>query len=491
MEERDFSAWTRVEGNRTLQNTCDMSGKQQSRKFKWLMLSSAAFTVLSLVVLLSVYRPDETFWFSTRYHQAPSESQLPPQPTACPRCEGEQIASTGQMVEVNQTKTLLIASYQEHRTKEKEVRVLAVALRRESVSYRCLLCCQNQLHTSTGVSYIHKDHFDFAYGTADIMCPIPPGCESPSHVAVISEKGNNAPENLTQTFLEVKNQEQKKDSFQYHFTTCISTMFNFTNVLQLVQSLEALQLLGVDRVVIYQTNNSPETQRVLDYYTHKGLVEVIPWSLSRFLKLSRGFLPEHDPGDIHYFGQIPALNDCLYRYMYQTKYMALHDIDELILPQSVNSWSELLPLLEKKYGADKCYMFENNVFPNTVHRPPPGAVVESPQSWQFVPGMNILSHLYHEPIISDTHYSNFKILVNPRAVFSPSVHGLLSSQNGCSWVDRNVARMYHTRGPRQPKLTPDKLIYDGRLLHYSVRFTPTVTTVLMESGLLPADLDSM
>lgn len=31
-----------------------------------------------------------------------------------------------------------------------------------------------------------------------------------------------------------------------------------------------LQLLGVNRVAIYKTSNSPEIQRILDYYTHKG-----------------------------------------------------------------------------------------------------------------------------------------------------------------------------------------------------------------------------
>lgn len=52
--------------------------------------------------------------------------------------------------------------------------------------------------------------------------------------------------------------------------------------------------------------------------------------------MSRSWLPEHGPGEIHYFGQIPVLHDCLYRYMYQSRYVALHDIDELILPQSVD-----------------------------------------------------------------------------------------------------------------------------------------------------------
>uniref|UniRef100_A0A8C4ENU6 Glycosyltransferase family 92 protein n=1 Tax=Dicentrarchus labrax TaxID=13489 RepID=A0A8C4ENU6_DICLA len=308
----------------------------------------------------------------------------------------------------------------------------------ETVAYRCLLCCHDQLYISEGVSNIHADHFGFAYGTSTVQ-----KCDC-QNVSVVLFCGHlDKPD---KEFLTVNNQKAINDSFPYNFTVCLSTMFDFTNVLQLVQGLEMLQLLGVNRVVIYKTSNSPEIKHVLDYYTQKGLVEVIPWSMSRFLNVSQGWLPEHGPGDLHYFGQIPALSDFIYRYMYQSRYVALQDIDELILPH----WSELLPLLEKKYVSDKCYMFENNVFPNTITLPPPTSETLPPQSrccpgWQNVSGVNILAHLYQEPIIKETHYSNFKIIVNPRAVFIPTVHGLLDSLHGCSWVDRNIARMYHTR----------------------------------------------
>ncbi|XP_028275145.1 uncharacterized protein LOC114444619 [Parambassis ranga] len=343
---------------------------------------------------------------------------------------------------------------------------------------------------------MNTDHFGFAYGTADIMCPVPSGCEAPSRITVTSAAGSSdgteAPQatfsepQVDREFLEVKNQNVKSDAFPYNFTICLSTMFDFTNVLQFVQSLEMMQLLGVDRVVVYKTSCSPETQRILDYYTHKGLVEVIPWSLSRYLNVSRSFVPSLGPGDLHYFGQIAALNDCLYRYMYRSRYVALQDMDELILPQSVSSWSELLPQLEQKYGVDRCYMFENNVFPNTIKRPPPNPPTLL-ASWLNVSGVDILSHLYQEPIIPETHYSNFKIIVNPRAVFTATVHGVLHSQHGCSWVDRNMVRMYHTRGPRQPHLKPEQLIYDGRLLDYSARLIPAVSAVLKENGLLEED----
>ena len=65
-------------------------------------------------------------------------------------------------------------------------------------------------------------------------------------------------------------------------------------------------------------------------------MEVIPWTISSHLNVSASWLPDGSPSQIHYYGQVPALNDCVYRYMYQTRYIALHDMDELILPQQVD-----------------------------------------------------------------------------------------------------------------------------------------------------------
>ncbi|CAJ1066322.1 uncharacterized protein LOC127363141 [Xyrichtys novacula] len=413
---------------------------------------------------------------------------------------------------VKGTKTLLVSAYQEHRTGKKgvskeswvpsptdlthwahflllcyQVRVNAVALRSQRASYVCSLCCHGKLYITEGLQRIHQDHFGFAYGMAHILCDLPLHCKTASYIAVTSAAAS-AENNVTE-FFEVRNQEAKSGSFPYNFTTCFSTMFNFNNLLQLVQSLEMLQLLGVDRVVIYKTSYSPEVKHLLNYYIQKGYVEVIDWPMIRYLNVSQSWRPDLSPGDIHYYGQIAALNDCVYRYMYKSKYVALHDPDELILPQSVNSWLELLPLLEKRYGKDKCYKFENNVFHNNIMLPPPSFQTLPPESrWQKVSGVNILAHLYREPVNgSNVALTNFKIIVNPRVVFEATVHGLLSPGGICYMVDRKVARMYHTRQPMQKGLKPEQLIYDGRLLNYSPQLTSAVNTVLTESGLLPQD----
>ncbi|XP_054598291.1 uncharacterized protein [Nothobranchius furzeri] len=351
------------------------------------------------------------------------------------------------LVRVRGTKTLLISAYLEHQTNKKKVRVISIALRSEKAAFRCHLLCRGKLLISDGAIDFHKDHFGFPYGTADIMCPLPPGCETPTNISLTS--AGSKPEELDQLgpgFLEIQNQKSVTDSFRYNFTVCFSAMYNFTNVLQLVQSLEMLQLLGVNRVVLYKTNCSADTQRVLDSYTEKGLVEVIPWSLSKYLNVSRRAFPNKSPGDLHYFGQIAALNDFLYRYRYRSRYVALHDVDELILPQSVDRWLELLPLLEKTLGADKCYQFENHWFPVEFELPPPKSqTLPRQDQWKNISGVNILTHLYREPPPTKPTFNNFKIIVNPRAVSRVTVHGALNSVKGCVWVDRNVAHMYHVR----------------------------------------------
>uniref|UniRef100_UPI003AAFC590 uncharacterized protein n=1 Tax=Centroberyx gerrardi TaxID=166262 RepID=UPI003AAFC590 len=465
------------------------------RSFRRLMYLSPVITILSLTLLLWNYRPARTIKFWSQYYQPTSLAQIPVQrtlPTGSGPGRQDPHGQKVPLVAVNGTHTLLVSAYLEHRTNRREVHVIAVVLRSETVAYRCLLCCQGQCHISAGDASTHMDHFGFAYGTATILCPLPSGCETPSHIAVTSVAAADS-EDKGEVFLEVLNQEARSDSFPHTFTVCLSTMFNFTNVLQLVQSMEVLKLLGVSRVVVYKTSCSPDTQRLLDYYIHTGFMEVIPWSkLSKLLNVSPGWQREIDPGDLHYYGQIPALNDCVYRYMYQSKYLALHDMDELILPQSVDSWREMLPLLEQKHGADFGYMFENAVFPNTIKLPPPTShTPQHPQSscctgWQGVSGVNILAHLYHEPL-NQKEFSNFKIIINPRAVFAPTVHGLLNSQKGCVRVDSNVALMYHTRPPVQTKLTTDQLVYDDRLLGYSVRLILAVNKVLRETGLMPED----
>ena len=107
------------------------------------------------------------------------------------------------------------------------------------------------------------------------------------------------------------------------------------------------------------------------------------------------------------------------------------------------SWAELLPLLELEYGPAHSFMFQNYVFPTSVPGTAPSSETRPPACWQEVEGVNILDHLYHEPM--DSMWNNYKILVDPRIVVRPTVHGLLDPTHVHVMVPSSVARMYHTR----------------------------------------------
>ena len=357
---------------------------------------------------------------------------------------------TNPLVHVSDSRTYLVSSYMEHRSEHSQIRTIAIVKREEKPSYSCMFCCDEELQNSSARYEIHSDHFGFDYGTADILCSVPENCLMPSHIAIYT-----GPLRGQKPVLPIRNQQERQESFPYQFTVCISVMYDYTNVMQLVQTLEMFRLLGAQHVAIYKSSCNAATQRVLDYYVQAGFVEIIPWPITKYINVSRGWRHSVSPGDLHYFGQIAALNDCVYRFMYQTQYVVLPDLDEIIVPLTVDTWTELLPLLEQQYGRHLSFEFENHVFRNTVS----GRNAKCPNA-----------------------FNNYKVIVNPRMVYRTTVHGLLRADCKGVRVDRDVARIYHIRAPWRQDVTDDKLIQDERLWDYAPRLVPAVSDVLKKTS---------
>ncbi|MCI4379451.1 hypothetical protein PGIGA_G00228380 [Pangasianodon gigas] len=381
------------------------------------------------------------------------------------------------IIKVNNLKTYVVSSYIEHREEVKMIRTITIMFRSENAEYHCLLCCNGQ-NVSVPATYdIHSDHFGFEYGTADVTCQVPKKCTKPTHVAITSQtsKEDRSLQDI-HAFQPVRNQEERKD-FPYNFTVCISVMYDYDNVLELVQAMEMFKILGVQKVAIYRTNCHPDTQKVLDYYVRQNFVEIIPWNLKPYITVSRGWKKLVSPGELHYFGQIPALNDCVYRYMYQSHYVALQDLDELILPMKSKKWTELLPELERQYNQMGGFEFENHYFPLSIKDPRPEY---SPDSWKKVMGVNILEHITR--ISNDpTQFNNFKVIVNPRLLFKVTVHGLLQSIKGSVRVDPHIARMYHMRSIPNEIVAKRSKKQDTHLRDYADSLIPAVSKVLEEA----------
>jgi len=46
--------------------------------------------------------------------------------------------------------------------------------------------------------------------------------------------------------------------------------------------------------------------------------------------------------DVHYFAQLAALNDCLYRVMFRARFVVLVDLDEVLVPRRRRHWRPML-----------------------------------------------------------------------------------------------------------------------------------------------------
>ncbi|XP_067245684.1 uncharacterized protein [Chanodichthys erythropterus] len=416
--------------------------------------------------------PQSTHLPSVQTPHVNHTSTSPPAPKAC----GVQVKD-GPVIKVGNLHTYVTGSYMDYRFGEKQIKTIAIVLRKEQVKYSCVMCCDGRNVTSPAEYTIHSDHFGFEYGTATITCHINSPCLIPTHVAITAKEIS---ESIT-SFLPVRNRDVPA-VFPYEFTICISVMYDYKNVLNLVESLEMFRLLGAQRVAIYKTNCDSDTQKVLDYYVKRGFVEIIPWTIKNHIKVSSGWRKDISSGELHYYGQIPALNDCIYRYMYQSHYVALHDLDELILPLKVKTWPELLPELEKMYGTAVGFEFENNVFSFTAK----AYTDYKEDKWKNVPGWDILNYI--ERIPNDPKaFNNYKVIVSPRLALKATVHGLLETVHHGSTtvrVSNSIARMYHSKYFKYPPNT--NLIRDDHLWDYAKDLIPAVSKVLQDCGFIEA-----
>ncbi|KAM3911544.1 beta-1,4-galactosyltransferase galt-1-like [Leptodactylus fuscus] len=387
-------------------------------------------------------------------------------------------ATKDNIIKVNNSRTFLVSAYLDFRS-SRIVRILGITYRSDPDSLLCEFCpCNYNNSVTFAVHQVHPDHFNFPYGTTDLLCNIEDD-RDPEYVS-LHLKDDSAP-----IFLKIQQNNEQinalEPKFQYNFLICISAMFGaYNNVLQFIQSMEMYRVLGAEKVVIYHTDSSPSMQKILSYYMALKFVELVSWPITSFINVSKGWhYPEH-PGDLHYFGQTAALNDCIYRNMYRSKYIALNDIDELIIPIIHKDWPEMIEYLLNTDPSLNAFIFENHVFPTTLQDK---TNPMTPKEWIDVPGVNILHHEYREPNLPN-EINPTKMIINPRSVETVSVHvPLVFTKNPYQdsyKVPINIAKLCHYREPKQKDLDRSFLIKDNCLSRYETILVNRVNKVLAE-----------
>ena len=224
-------------------------------------------------------------------------------------------------------------------------------------------------------------------------------------------------------------------SMKTNFTICLGPLFNISKANSLIEFIEMHRILGVEKFAFYDHNIRTKVLEHLKFYTRNGIVEVLPWKIP------------HDGRGIYYQGQIGMLNECLYRYMFRTKYIAFIDLDERIIPKQDFTWTELIYRLEQNISqemrSETCGFSFRNVFFNTKWPDDK----ESPLNQNSSVRIQTLMKTRRQVFIQ-AHTVRSKAIVNARMVDLMTVHYVQISYNSKSQmyvVHPSVAALPHYR----------------------------------------------
>ncbi|XP_073473603.1 beta-1,4-galactosyltransferase galt-1-like [Aquarana catesbeiana] len=360
-------------------------------------------------------------------------------------------------------RTFIISPYYEPRLGQ-SVRVIAIIHVSVKELYCIFHCSSNQNVFVRAEINLHGDRFGFPYGTADLLCAEPSGCDY-TYMSFSSTVSINTGQDL---LFEVMNRSPQPISS--NFTVCISTLFgNYNNVLQMVQSIEMYKILGASKVTIYNTNCSQDVDKVLRHYIDEGILDMVPWPIDRHLRTSTEW--HYYKGlnaEIGYFGQTASLNDCLYRNMYKSKFVLLNDIDEMILPIKDWDWSSMMENLQNKHPDTSVFLFESHLFPIPVN-------ISGFDMWSHVPGVNILTYHLRLPN-KGKNFNAPKMIVNPQDVFQTSIHLAATRKKNSKNIGEDTAILFHCK--TRDKYTVKDLVPDDRLMRYNLSLVPNVDKVI-------------
>ncbi|XP_042335130.1 glycosyltransferase family 92 protein F13G3.3-like [Sceloporus undulatus] len=406
------------------------------------------------------------------YYDATEAKPLKPYDSFCRRAQPTKDTFT----RLKDNHSLIIAPYFDNRDRAL-IRVLSIVHNENITNLYCVFCCLKSEVVLVGMAQIeiHADRFDFPYGTADVVCWEPNNC-SPQYMSIHPSLDLD----LAQLpVFEIKN--RNPGSSLREFTVCMSPMFGgYNNVLQFIQSVEMYKILGAQKVVIYKNNCSRLMEKVLRYYVSEGTIEIVQWPIDLYLTPSSHWHYSMDPKDIGYYGQIAALNDCVYHNMHRSKYVLLIDADEIILPIKDPDWKSLMKRLEDDNPDAGVFRFENHVFQNNVFA---SASPFNFSSWSGVPGVNILQEIFKD-CNKKVNSENKKMIVRPRKVIQTSVHSVLKMYGDSVEVPSDVAILYHSKRYEQKDLPKDALDQDPTIWRYNTSLIANVNHVLRRCKLL-------
>ncbi|RZF33621.1 hypothetical protein LSTR_LSTR006999 [Laodelphax striatellus] len=173
-----------------------------------------------------------------------------------------------------------------------------------------------------------------------IACQIPQPYHKlvPASVSVVEKVCDTA----TNSLRVIYNRPKKKKGF----AVCVKGLDFLHDDLsvRLVEWIELLGILGADKVFFYELQVHPNISKVLNFYKERNRVDVTPLTLPGGQPNIPGFQHLYLVKKVNHKRQNELIpyNDCLYKNLYTYEYIALLDIDEVIMPLQYANWKELM-----------------------------------------------------------------------------------------------------------------------------------------------------
>ena len=294
-------------------------------------------------------------------------------------------------------------------------------------------------------------NFCYRFTASYIECPLNTTTGNPISVSIVENGQCSMPLHSLPVLSSTK-------KILRNFTICVAPLrFQTPITYQLIEWIELNRILGVELFVFYNYTVTDTDSHVLEFYSKRGLAEVHPWNLLL------------DENSIHYFGQMAAINDCILKHQNDTKYIAILDLDEFIIPRrrSDITWKDMiLPLPEA--GS---YVFQHAFFPLNVKSTTKRVHKESKRGSIPTNERQIFNVLERRAILLPYNIRS-KVIINPRRTYICTIH-YVSNYTGIDVrqikreikVEEDIALLHHYRdGPL--KDTGNKMVQDKTLLKY-------------------------
>lgn len=242
------------------------------------------------------------------------------------------------------------------------VRIIVVAHKLDRIQLFCIynktseVAIKNEMKFTAskpeiGVGWSHNGRWFREYV---LFCSCNPH-KIPKTVTIVTNTTNEVHE-----IFALQVEQPEKALVRRGYAVCPAVVHHHLNPAFIIEWLEMLNILGVNKVTVYNISLDEAGSKILHYYNNKND--------NKFVELRQSPYFVSDNEDTRRLHQSPVINDCYFRNMYRYEKIIVMDLDEIITPRIQYTYAELLHNIEDSTSAKgksdrfRSYEFRNEYY---------------------------------------------------------------------------------------------------------------------------------